>query len=175
MVDSSLVLGQLGAGIMRLNLSLDEDEYRLDIVTHLPREIALLVLSYASVEDLCRAEGVSRSWHVLCHDHHLQIKREQYRLDFLVRKENVSVAIREGRRLSNGMITSPLSSPLGDLQRASPTPHEEQRRSSPSDLTSFSGPHNEFQSVKIYDVTRHPGRNYPAVSSKASKRRLKRY
>ena len=121
-----------------------------------------------------RAEAVSRTWHNLCQDHHLQLKLQQHRFEFLFKKENASRATsRETRRYSSGMINCSFVSPLADLQRASPTPSPQRPASAEGNFFASSN----LDECAVQFTSPRPQANISAivVGSKASKKRLKRF
>lgn len=48
-----------------------EDRIKIDIVSGVPYEIALYIMSFLSPKDLCRAAQTCRSWRIVCEDNRL--------------------------------------------------------------------------------------------------------
>uniref|UniRef100_A0A6G1SBK2 F-box/WD repeat-containing protein 7 n=1 Tax=Aceria tosichella TaxID=561515 RepID=A0A6G1SBK2_9ACAR len=75
-----------------------DNRFRVDIVSGVPYEIALYIMSFLSPEDLCQAAQTCRSWRVVCEDS--RIWREKCREEGLMNDEHtMSTLFRD--RISN--------------------------------------------------------------------------
>lgn len=94
-----------------------EDRIKFDIISNVPYEVALYILSFLSPKDLCQAAQVCRSWRTVCEDNYLW--REKCKEEGLLKDEQTCEVLFKPRIINRNNSQDKIVKEIISLSRSS--------------------------------------------------------